>query len=414
LIHLPKLRHRLNITILVCLTIQIFSASFSIAVSSIAFGVWGGLWIIEVLFLDRKLLYDKDTFGELKWINIFIGLYITIDFLSRIFAFFPEDALVGIKRNLLFLIFFVCLMKIYDKKILFNLLIAVLVIQAFISLGELTQYLLSIKEGLKDKPFSEIRINYLSYPLTSGEIKMMIFFLFFPLIFLKGRSMFMDKRVLIGLLIPVFISMLLTQSRNVFIALFVCMIIIGIIVNKKFLVTFLAVIILGGLLLPSKYTDRVKSIVDIEHPSNASRLVMWQTGWKMFINNPMIGVGDNKVMEVYQYYRPQMTEAEHSHLHSNIMMILATNGIIGFAIWVGLFILIFLKYLKYYRMKFNDEYKLMILGCILVLISFHISGIFEWSYGDAEVFSVLFFILSVPFNFYKFNFSTTFKSYIYN
>lgn len=414
MIHLAKLRHRLNITILVCLTIQIFSASFSIAVSSIAFGIWGGLWIIETLFLDRKLIYDKDTFKELKWINIFIGLYILIDFLSRVFAFYPEDALIGIKRNLLFLIFFVCIMKVYDKKILFNLLIAVLVIQSLISLGEIGQYLLNIREGMKEKPFGEIRIDYLAYPLTSGEIKMMIFFFFFPLIFLKGRSIFMDKRVLVGLLIPVFISMLLTQSRNVFIALFVCMIIIGIVVNKKFLLTFLAVVIIGGLFLPSKYTDRVKSIVDLDHPSNAPRLTMWQNGWKMFINNPIIGVGDNKVMEVYQYYRPEMTPNEHSHLHSNIMMILATNGITGFIIWVGLFLLIFLKYLRYYKMNLAQEYKLMILGCILVLVSFHISGIFEWSYGDAEVFSVLFFILAVPFNIYKFNISSTFKSYIYN
>lgn len=414
MIHLAKLRHRLNITILVCLTIQIFSASFSIAVSSIAFGVWGGLWIIEVLFLDKKLLYDKDTFHELKWINIFIGLYILVDFISRLYAFYPEDALIGAKRNLLFLIFFVCLMKVYDKKILFNLLIAVLVIQALISLGEIGQYLLNIRDSLKEKAFGEIRIDYLAYPLTSGEIKMMIFFFFFPLIFLKGRSMFMDKRVLVGLLLPVFVSMLLTQSRNVFLALFVCMVITGLVVNRKFLLVFLAVVVIGGLFLPSKYTDRIKSIGNIEHASNSTRLTMWQTGWKIFINNPIIGVGDNKVMEVYQYYRPEMTQNEHSHLHSNIMMILATNGIIGFIIWVGFFLLIFLKYLKYYKMKLSDEYKLMILGCILVLVSFHISGIFEWSYGDAEVFSVLFFILSVPFNIYKFNISTTFKSYIYN
>lgn len=414
MIHLAKLRHRLNITILVCLTIQIFSASFSIAVSSIAFGIWGGLWIIETIFLDRKLLYDKDTFKELKWINIFIGLYIFIDFLSRVFAFYPEDALIGIKRNLLFLIFFVCIIKVYDKKILFNLLIVVLVIQALISIGELGQYALSLKDRLQGKPFGEIRIDYLAYPLTTGEIKMLIFFFFFPLIFLKGRSVFMDKRVLIGLLIPVLISMLLTQSRNVFIALFVCMIIVGFIINRKFLLIFLAVVIIGGIFLPSKYTERVKSIIDINHPSNSSRLIMWQTGWKMFIHNPVIGIGDNKVMEVYQYYRPEMTEYEHSHLHSNIMMILATNGIVGFIVWVTLFLLIFLKCIKYYKANIEQEYKLMILGAILVLVSFHISGIFEWSFGDAEVFSVLFFLLSMPFNIYKFNLSTTFKSYIYN
>jgi len=185
-------------------------------------------------------------------------------------------------------------------------------------------------------------------------------------------------------------------------------------VNRKFLLIFIAAIILGGFFLPDKYTSRVKSISDLNHNSNAPRLTMWENGWKMFINNPVLGVGDNKVMEVYQYYRPEMTPNEHSHLHSNIIMILATNGILGFIAWVGFFLLIFLKYLKYYKMNLPQEYKLMILGCILVLVSFHISGIFEWSYGDAEVFSVLFFILSVPFNIYKFNISTTFKSYIYN
>ena len=189
--HLAKIRYKINIAILVCLTIQIFSASFSIAVSSISFGVWGGLWLFEIFFLDRKLIYDKDTFGELKWINIFIGLYIFIDILSRVFAFYPQDALIGAKRNLLFLIFFVCTMKIYDKKILFKLLVAVLVIQALISTGELVKYFLTIGHGVNSKDFGEIRIDYLAYPLTSGEIKMLIFFLFFPLIFLKEKRIFM-------------------------------------------------------------------------------------------------------------------------------------------------------------------------------------------------------------------------------
>ncbi|MBX7045643.1 MAG: O-antigen ligase family protein [Ignavibacteria bacterium] len=412
--HLAKIRYKINIAILVCLTIQIFSASFSIAVSSISFGVWGGLWLFEIFFLDRKLIYDKDTFGELKWINIFIGLYIFIDILSRVFAFYPQDALIGAKRNLLFLIFFICMMKIYDKKILFKLLVAVLVIQALISTGELIKYFLTIGGGVESKDFGEIRIDYLAYPLTSGEIKMLIFFLFFPLIFLKEKISFIDKRVMMGLLVPVFVSMLFTQSRNVFLGIFFCMLITGIVINRKFLIAFLAVIILGGLLLPPKYTARVKSIIDTNHNSNAPRLTMWENGWRMFVNNPVLGVGDNKLMEVYQYYRPEMTPNEHSHLHSNIFMILATNGIFGFLAWVTFFFLIFLKLLKFYRMNLSMENKLLIFGSILILISFHISGIFEWSFGDAEVFSVLFFLLSVPFNIYKFNISSTFKSYIYN
>jgi uncharacterized membrane protein len=41
--------------------------------------------------------------------------------------------------------------------------------------------------------------------------------------------------------------------------------------------------------------------------------------------------------------------------------------------------------------------RLLALGSILVVISFLISGIFEWSFGDHEVMTVFFFLVSVPF-----------------
>jgi len=400
-----------NNIILVCLAIQIFSVSFSIAVSSIAFGIWGGLWILEVLFIDKKLIYDKDTFGQLKYINILIGIFIIIDLLSRVFAFYPEEAMIGVKRNLLFLIFFVSIIKIYRVRVLFQFLKVVLVIQALLSVGEIAQYLYNLRGLLTQVPITEIRIDYLAYPLTTGEIKMMTFFLFFPLLFYKGKSIFMHKRYLISLLIPVFASMVLTQSRNVFIAIFVCMLITGIVLNRKFLYVFIVVVLLGGFLLPEKYTARIKSIVDMEHPSNAGRLTMWGTGLKIFIDNPIIGVGDNKIMEVYEYYRPNKGETEHSHLHSNIFMILATTGILGFISWVTMFVLIFIKFLKFYKLKLEKELKLIIFGCIMVLVSFHVSGLFEWSFGDAEVFSVLFFFLAIPFIIYKFYVSKTVKEF---
>jgi len=406
-----RLIYHWNSIILVCLAIQIFSVSFSIAVSSIAFGIWGGLWILEIFFIDKKLVYDKDTFTQLKYINIFIGIFILADILSRVFAFYPDEAMIGMKRNLLFLIFFVSVIKIYNRNVLFQFLKVVLVIQALLSVGELIQYAYNLRGLLTEVPITEIRIDYLAYPLTTGEIKMMIFFLLFPLVFYKGKSMFMHKRYLLPLLSLVFASMVLTQSRNVFIAIFICMIITGIMLNRKFLYVFIVIVLLGGFLLPEKYTARVKSIVDMEHPSNAGRLTMWGTGLKIFMDNPVIGVGDNKIMEVYEYYRPDKGETEHSHLHSNIFMILATTGVLGFISWVTMFVLIFLKFIKYYKMKFEKELKLLILGCILVLVSFHVSGIFEWSFGDAEVFSVLFFILSIPFILYKFYVSKTVKEF---
>jgi hypothetical protein len=37
------------------------------------------------------------------------------------------------------------------------------------------------------------------------------------------------------------------------------------------------------------------------------------------------------------------------------------------------------------------------------MISFHISGIFEWNYGDWEILTLLLFIASIPFVIYNLN-----------
>jgi hypothetical protein len=62
-----------------------------------------------------------------------------------------------------------------------------------------------------------------------------------------------------------------------------------------------------------------------------------------------------------------------------------------------MFILIFLKQIKLFRKESPGVNKMLILGSILVMISFQICGLFEWTFGDHEVMTVFYFLLSVPF-----------------
>ncbi|MBP9192165.1 MAG: O-antigen ligase family protein [Ignavibacteria bacterium] len=381
--------------ILLLLAVQVCFVSLSIAVSSIAFGVWVGLWLIQII-ATRKIDLDKKLFSEIRSINIFILLYILFETLSRFFAVYPEGAFNNLKRVLLFLIFFVSIIKIIDLKTLYRILFLNVCILSVISCFELIQYFLQLKELLMKMNFSEIRIDYLNYPLTTAEIKMMSLLALMPLLFIKEKF-FIPKIYLVLIMTPVFVSMMLTQSRNVMLAMIVCIFILGIVQSRKFLIASFALIIIGILFLPSGMTDRIKSIADVNHPSNQSRIEMYKTGLEIFKDHPLTGVADSHILEIYSTYKKPDVPGEGVHLHNNFIMILATTGIFGFISFFIMFILIFLKQIKLFRKESPGVNKMLILGSILVMISFQICGLFEWTFGDHEVMTVFYFLLSVPF-----------------
>jgi putative inorganic carbon (HCO3(-)) transporter len=390
---------KLNVLIISFLVIQVVTLSISIAVSSIAFGLWGCLWIIQLIaFRDEPSA--AILWNEIKWIVFFLAVYAAAEVLSRVFAVFPDGALIGLKRLLLFLVFFAMIFKIPDRKALHFVLFVVLCMLMAVSVYELINYVILAPELIPEKGFGETRIDYLLYPLSGGEIKLMMIMTILPMFLIKERF-FVERKYLIIISLPVIISMLLTQSRNVFLALMICLVIFGILKNWKVLGAGIVIAVILLYILPVEVTGRFTSIFDLQHGSNDARLTMWGIGWKIFLSSPFIGVGDNHLMDVYVLFKNTLSEWEHSHLHSNIFMVLATTGVMGFIGFAGFMLSIFLKQLKYYKEINNESDKALILGSILMFIAFNICGIFEWNFGDHEVLSVFLFLISVPFIIFK-------------
>ena len=387
--------------ILILLAIQIFSVYFSVALSSIAFGLWVGIWIMQIM-INKKLFLNNEIKSELKFINIFLLLFIIIEVLSRIFAIFPDGALVTLKSFLFFLIFYVSIIKITDRKVLYRIILAVINVASIISVYELVRYFLSLKDMPQEINIVSDRIGYFGYPISMGEIKMLLVMSVFPLLFVKEK-IFTSKILLISILLPIFASMYLTQSRNVFVAVFVCMLIYGIFINKKFLVIFVVALVIFWFIIPARFQNRISSIINPEYVTNNTRLTMWNIGLKIFKDHPLLGVGDNEITQVYKMYKEPQFNGEGSHLHDNLIMILATTGIFGFIFFACFFIALFIKQIKFYREITYETDKLLIFGSILVMISFHISGVFEWNFGDWKVITIFLFLMSVPFIIYNIN-----------
>lgn len=391
----------LDNTILFFITLQVVAVGFSIAVASISLGFWFGLWIIKLLFLrkvDTSFIFSR----EMLYVNSAIAFYILAEFISRLFAVFPDEAIIGLKRQFLVFIIFGSVSTIRDKNTFYKIFFIVVFGSSIVSLYEIVRFAVAFRELAATVNISEIRIDYLNYPITGAEIKMLIFLTAFPLLF-SGEKMLIKKWTLVSALIPILIAMYLTQSRNVMLAVFICFIITAAFFNKKFLLYLVILTAAFIYLIPGQFRERIFSIADPNHPSNQSRIVTWQTGIKMFKDYPVTGVGDNEITEVYKMYKTPELHGEGSHMHSNYMQILVTSGILGAIAYILFHTIFFMKQIKYYKVLKDGNDGLIIFGTILMMISFHISGIFEWNFGDWEVFNVFMYLLSLPFILFNLN-----------
>ncbi len=387
---------KINSFIIFFLFLHLFAVNVSIALASISFGIWGGLWVIE-LIIRKKFFIDMQVKKILLIPNIFLIIYICSEIISRIFAVIPEGALIDLKRLLLFSVFFVSIEKFEDSLSFTKFLLILLVLNSLLSTFEIIRFFYEIIIGFKQLDTSQNRLGYFTHPITTGELKMLIFITAFPLIFAKNELAKKIRIYILLLLVPLFISMIITFSRNVILATVICLLLFTLIYNKKAFFFSVIILIIIWVVSPYQVKERYKSIFDLHHESNKARIVMWGTGIKIFLDHPIIGTGDNEFTEIYKRYKNIEYVGEGSHLHNNFLMTLATTGIIGFIGLTGFMLTLFIRQIQILKNTKKDIHKKFIIGSILAFISLNIAGIFECNFTDWEVVSLFLFILSFPF-----------------
>ncbi|MCZ6776889.1 MAG: O-antigen ligase family protein, partial [Ignavibacteria bacterium] len=131
--------------------------------------------------------------------------------------------------------------------------------------------------------------------------------------------------------------------------------------------------------------ERIYSMVDPYHPNNVTRLHMWETGLSMFLDHPIVGIGDIGTEQLWDWYAQPGWQPE-GHLHNNLLMWLVTLGIVGFFALVALFVKIWMVIARIERSARGDWFRgSLALGGLAVLAGFHVNGLFEWNFGDMEI-----------------------------
>jgi O-antigen ligase len=189
----------------------------------------------------------------------------------------------------------------------------------------------------------------------------------------------------------------LTFTRAAWVGLAAGLALVAVLWRPKSLLAVPVVAVMFALLAPAAFTERARSILDPSHPSNYDRICMARAGLSMAWDHPMTGIGLDMVKSRYEDYRvPGAIMDRPPHLHSNPVQIVAERGVLGLSAY--LVILVVFAVATWRALGWpGGPASPAVAGALAAVVGITVAGLFEYYWGDAEVWIPTLACLAVPF-----------------
>lgn len=182
------------------------------------------------------------------------------------------------------------------------------------------------------------------------------------------------------------VTLLLTFTRSVWLGWLAAVLVVVIATRARLAFYALPALILFVTFLPLPLFSRLISTFDLKQESNFDRIRMLEAGAEMIRDFPLLGVGPANVKEVYAIYRKHdAPRPRPPHLHNNVIQLWAERGILGLCAYLLLLAL----FLRECVRGWNGPDRVWAEIGIAVAVSLTVAGLFEFNFGDTEVFYLM-------------------------
>jgi O-antigen ligase len=205
---------------------------------------------------------------------------------------------------------------------------------------------------------------------------------------------------LVPCLLLLTIALVLTQTRGAWLGLAVGVGFILGLRKKRFLLLLPAAALAIFIFAPPAVKARIRSIGDPQDVTARERLYMWNSGLQIIRDHPWTGVGMHGVSWVYPAYKdPRAIRGYRGHLHNNLIQLTAERGLIGLLCWLWIWVAFYRHTWHIYGRLKSDERNAaaLVVGSLAAITAFHVEGLFEFTFGDAEVITLVYFLMALPY-----------------
>jgi len=191
--------------------------------------------------------------------------------------------------------------------------------------------------------------------------------------------------LLAGTVIVTF-ALLLTLTRSAWLGWLCAIAVLLILKWPRAIAYTVPLLVIFVTLAPMGLFSRMVSTFNTRQESNLDRIRMIQAGVEIIKDYPLLGVGPANVKEVYPLYRRHdAPRFRIPHLHNNVVQIWAERGILALAAYVLLNVLFLRECVRAWR---GPESRFAEVG-VAVTVALAAAGMFEFNFGDTEVFWIL-------------------------
>ena len=362
------------------------------------------LFCFALLFKNPYFLASSKQFNfkRIYWALPFIGVILLEILLAPNIPKKHQFYIIGELRWGVLLFFLpVLLFHFWSKgEKVFSILCAILTLSASYAI---IQSLTSL-DLLSDSDYFPLRSGglwrakgLLEIMTYSHSISMLFLFVYSTILLNWG-----NKKWLIPCAILIGVSLILTFTRGMWLSLSIATITITFIVHRQKALHLIGIgvgLISVLVLTVDKIQHRLLLTFNFSDSSTSARFQLWKANWNIFLDHPFFGVGfqRNKV-HLPQYYKSLgIEDGMISHAHSNYFSVLAGTGLFGFIAYLvfafGFFKIASSLWRNHRYLPLFDQ--VIVLGSLGALINFHIGGLTECNYLDAEVFHTYIIVLSL-------------------
>jgi O-antigen ligase len=374
--------HRSDLHFVLVLVLMV-TASLSIAASQICLGLGLG-----VLLYRRVVRGDKFAGTGLGWITLALAGWalLNIPFSSN-----PGQSLVFYRRFYLFTTIWVVAAVADCDWRRRRLVLAMLLGTVAISL----RGLLGI--GREMGTLFMVRFGDMSNPMTSGCLLMLVLLTACGFLVVEGEKRRFRALVAVAAL-PIAAALLQTMTRSAWLGTLAGLGAMLILARPRLAGVLAAALVALTVLIPrlpaGTLSGRLPERLDLvnlrDQHNTSARLEMWQGGWQMIKQHPLLGVGDHDLANTAPKYFGNAGTVYYGHMHSNPIMLAVIWGIPGFclamAFTVWPLVLLLQRWRTWRRLEdsVSSVQQAWTLGAIGAWTGFFVAGLTEWYFGDAE------------------------------
>jgi O-antigen ligase len=361
-----------------CLALLAFAAALqvSIAAADILLTIATLLWL-GVIVRNRERVEVPGMFWPL-------AAYAVATLVASVFSVDPRVSLVDSKQLVLLVIVPLTYRLFRGRRALLATDV-IITVGAISAAWGIVQYLILNYDNLGRRPQGALGL-YMTY---SGLLMLVTCAAVARVMFAKHH------RVWAALVLPaLLLALAFTFTRSAWVGACVG---IGILfLLRDFRLIGLLPIVFGAFLVlaPSALTTRLYSTFSLSDPSNADRVAMMKSGWRIIKDDPLTGVGPDMIIQVYPHYRDKgAVNQRNPHLHNVPLQIAAERGIPALIVWVW-FIATLVR--DFWRRRRSDAPSLSNAG-LAAIGAMLAAGLFEYNFGDSEFLMLFLVLVTLPY-----------------